>query len=90
MKRARNLPLTIIVVGVSLCGVCLCFVMMMAAGFIFGDIDDNEVQRNAAETKAYVLTVLSFLGLCGSIVGLFVSGRIARFILRVFGLDDSR
>jgi hypothetical protein len=57
------------------------FALMINSGFMFFDIDYNEVQRQTTGIKADILSSFCFIGLCVSIAMLFLSGRIARFIL---------
>ena len=61
------------------------FVLMAASGFIFGDIDYTEAQMRSAENKAGLVSLFGFISLCASLTVMYLSGRIARFILRARG-----
>ena len=65
------------------------FVLIVGSGFIFGDIDYTEAQRQVAEKKATILSLFGFVSLCASMLLMFLSSRIARFTLRLFGIGGA-
>lgn len=84
MERAARWILTALICVFFLGCLYVSLASMMGAGFIFSDIDYDEAQRQAAQSKAAIFSIFCFFGLCASLVGLFLSGRIARLIMRVF------
>lgn len=89
MKKAAHWVLTALTCILALGCIYVSAALMIGAGFIFSDIEYDEAQRQAAESKAAVFSIFCFLSLCASLAGLFLSGRIARFILRVIGIRDA-
>jgi hypothetical protein len=61
-------------------------VIIMVFSSHFGvDIDSTEAQRQAAESRAWVFTLVGFIIVCCSIVMMSCSGRIARSTIRFLG-----
>ena len=88
MKKIAHWTLVILICIFAFCSIYVCFALMIGSGFIFGDIEYTEAQRQAAETKRAIFSIFCFLGLCLSVTILFVSGRIASFILEIFGVSN--
>lgn len=85
MNRAAYLTVvTLICLCASGCA-CVSLAVWAASGFIGGDIDYTEAQREAAQGWAALVAISGFFGVLTSVSVMFLSGRIARFILRLFG-----
>ena len=77
--------------------ICLCalgcayvsLVLWLASGFITGDIDYTEAQRQAAQGRAALLSLVGFLGVIASVAAMLLSGRLARLVLRLFGAGSA-
>jgi len=89
MKKIAHSTLVILICIFALVSIYVSFALMIGSGFIFGDIDYTEAQRQTAETKAYFFSILCFFSLCLSVITLFLSSRIARFILKILGISDA-
>lgn len=88
MKKTARIIWAIIIFLFALGCAYVSVVFIVGSGFIFGDIDYTEAQRQTAEKKAAILSAFGFLSLCVSILLMFLSGRIARLILKFVGPDD--
>ena len=89
MKKIAHWILVILICIFALVSIYINFALMIGSGFIFGDIDYTEAQRQTAETKAAIFSIICFFGLCISVIMLFLSSRISRFILKIFGVSDT-
>ena len=63
------------------------WVLMMGSGFIFGDIDHTELQRQTAERKSLILSLVAALAFFLSLGLLFLSSVVSRLLLRIIGID---
>jgi len=71
---------------ISILALCCAFggvLLLMSAGFVFADIDYNEEQWRAAETRSAIFSVLCVIEICASVVILFLSNRISRLIVEL-------
>jgi hypothetical protein len=89
MKKAAHWILVIFICALALGGAYVGFVLMIASGFIFGNIDHTEAQRQAAENKALISSLFGFVSFCIAILIMFLSSRIARLMLRVLGVGGA-
>jgi hypothetical protein len=89
MNKITHRILTALICVLALGWIYVSVVLMIGSGFIFGDIDFDEAQMRAAESKAYMLSIFGFLSLCMSVVLLLFSGRVARVILRCIGMSKA-
>lgn len=87
MKKIAHWVLVTLICIFALVSIYLSFALMIAADFIFGNIDYTEAQMQTAPKKAFIFSIFCFFGLCLSVIILFLSGRIARFILKIFGVS---
>jgi len=91
VRKAIYWFLVIVVCSFALVCIYLSGALMLGAGFIFGDIDHTDAQRQVAQGKADLFSLFCFICLCASVALLFLSGRIANLVLKTFGrtLDSS-
>jgi hypothetical protein len=85
MDKAAYRTLVILIRLCALGCACVCLALWAASGFVGGEIDYTEAQRQAARGWAALIALSGFLGLLASVSAMFLSGRIARFILMLFG-----
>lgn len=88
MKRAVHIILTVTIIIFALGCIYVSFVLMATSGFIFfGDLDLNETQRQAAEKRRTVFSIVCMLVFLLSGGLLFLSSSISRFILCKLGFN---
>jgi len=84
MGKALHWILTIIICLLGIGSLYVCGALLIGSGFIFGDIDQTEAQRQAADVKRQILSVVCMIGFILSLVSIFLSAKIARYIVRFF------
>ncbi len=89
MKKVAHMILTVLICIFALSCVYLSAILAISAGLMFGDINDTETQRQAAQVKTTIFSLFCFLGFCASLAVLFLSRWISRFILKLIGIRDA-
>ena len=88
MKKIAYWISVIFICAFALASIYISFILIIGSGFIMGNIDYNEAQRQSADTKAYFLSLFGFFSLCISVAILFLSSHIAHLALKIFGMND--
>ncbi len=84
----RLLVFLICVFSLCCAFVSICFIFL--SEFMVFELDFNDIQRQAAETKAWLITFSGIVGLCLSILLLLFSVRIVGFVLNVLGIKFTK
>jgi len=89
MKKPEHWIIVASICVVSLACAYVSSVLIIGSGFIFGDIDYTDAQRQAAGNKADILSLFAFIGLCTSILAIVFCNRITIRLLKIFDADSA-
>jgi phosphoglycerol transferase MdoB-like AlkP superfamily enzyme len=82
--------LIILISACALGGVYVGFILILFSGFIVDDIDYTQMQRQVFGTKGVWISLFGVVSLCGSILILLISSRIAGLMFKILGLRLSK
>jgi hypothetical protein len=89
MKTLFHWTLALVICVFALACAYLSVILIMFSSSFGINIDSSEAEVQVAQARAWFPALLGFGGFCVSIVMMILSGRTARFILRVLNLGTA-